>query len=88
MQRLAAQEPEMAATGHGLPMRREELTEQLAELARDFDETGGAGPGAVRAGSALGRTDGVCHNRTGDYDGFDPCAREDSGAHEHQAGHR
>lgn len=36
--RLAALQPEVAATGHGLPMRGAEMRRQLDELARDFDQ--------------------------------------------------
>ncbi|MEJ7619173.1 MAG: MBL fold metallo-hydrolase [Pyrinomonadaceae bacterium] len=35
--RLAALRPEVAATGHGVPMRGAEMLRQLDELARDFD---------------------------------------------------
>lgn len=35
---LAGLRPEVAATGHGLPMRGAEMLRQLDELARDFDE--------------------------------------------------
>ncbi|AWM36648.1 putative metallo-hydrolase YflN [Gemmata obscuriglobus] len=34
---LASLQPEVAATGHGVPMRGRELREQLDRLARDFD---------------------------------------------------
>ncbi len=37
VQRLAQLKPEVAATGHGVPMRGEELRSQLNRLARDFD---------------------------------------------------
>jgi glyoxylase-like metal-dependent hydrolase (beta-lactamase superfamily II) len=37
VQRLAALEPELAATGHGPPMRGPEMRRQLQALARDFD---------------------------------------------------
>lgn len=37
VQRLAALEPELAATGHGPPMRGPEMRRQLHELANDFD---------------------------------------------------
>jgi glyoxylase-like metal-dependent hydrolase (beta-lactamase superfamily II) len=37
VQRLAALEPELAATGHGPPMRGPEMRLQLQALARDFD---------------------------------------------------
>ncbi|HEY1188240.1 MAG TPA: MBL fold metallo-hydrolase [Gemmata sp.] len=37
VQALAALDPEVAATGHGVPMRGSELREQLDRLARDFD---------------------------------------------------
>lgn len=36
VQRLAALDPSAVATGHGLPMRGEELTRQLQELAHEF----------------------------------------------------
>lgn len=38
VQRLAALEPSVVATGHGLPMRGPEMAQQLEELARDFEE--------------------------------------------------
>jgi glyoxylase-like metal-dependent hydrolase (beta-lactamase superfamily II) len=37
VRRLAELRPELAATGHGLPMRGERLHEGLERLARDFD---------------------------------------------------
>jgi glyoxylase-like metal-dependent hydrolase (beta-lactamase superfamily II) len=37
VQRLAALEPELAATGHGPPMRGPEMRRQLHALADDFD---------------------------------------------------
>lgn len=37
VERLAALEPEVAATGHGVPMRGGELRRELHRLARDFD---------------------------------------------------
>jgi glyoxylase-like metal-dependent hydrolase (beta-lactamase superfamily II) len=37
VERLAALEPELAVTGHGLPMQGIGLSEGLAKLARDFD---------------------------------------------------
>jgi glyoxylase-like metal-dependent hydrolase (beta-lactamase superfamily II) len=37
VERLAALEPEVAVTGHGLPMRGAPLRDGLARLARDFD---------------------------------------------------
>jgi glyoxylase-like metal-dependent hydrolase (beta-lactamase superfamily II) len=37
VQRLAALEPELAATGHGPPMRGPDMRRQLHMLARDFD---------------------------------------------------
>jgi glyoxylase-like metal-dependent hydrolase (beta-lactamase superfamily II) len=37
VQRLAALEPELAATGHGPPMRGPEMRRQLHTLANDFD---------------------------------------------------
>jgi glyoxylase-like metal-dependent hydrolase (beta-lactamase superfamily II) len=37
VQRLAALEPELAATGHGPPMRGPEMRRQLHALANDFD---------------------------------------------------
>lgn len=38
VQRLAALEPSVVATGHGLPMQGPEMAQQLEELARDFEE--------------------------------------------------
>ena len=38
VERLAALQPAIAATGHGTPMRGEDLTHGLAQLVRDFDE--------------------------------------------------
>lgn len=38
VERLAALDPAIAATGHGTPMRGAPLTEGLARLVRDFDE--------------------------------------------------
>lgn len=38
VERLAALRPEIAATGHGTPMRGEELRQGLAELVAHFDE--------------------------------------------------
>ena len=38
VRRLAELRPEIAATGHGLPMRGERLREGLERLARDFDQ--------------------------------------------------
>jgi glyoxylase-like metal-dependent hydrolase (beta-lactamase superfamily II) len=40
VQRLAALEPELAATGHGPPMRGPEMRGQLHALAKDFDRVG------------------------------------------------
>jgi glyoxylase-like metal-dependent hydrolase (beta-lactamase superfamily II) len=37
VRQLAALKPELAATGHGKPMRGADLTTQLTQLARDFD---------------------------------------------------
>lgn len=37
VRRLAALEPELAVTGHGRPMRGEEMRAALQSLARDFD---------------------------------------------------
>jgi glyoxylase-like metal-dependent hydrolase (beta-lactamase superfamily II) len=37
VRRLAALEPELAATGHGVPMRGERMRAALHRLARDFD---------------------------------------------------
>jgi glyoxylase-like metal-dependent hydrolase (beta-lactamase superfamily II) len=37
VRRLAALEPELAATGHGVPMRGERMRVALHQLARDFD---------------------------------------------------
>lgn len=37
VQKLAALSANVAATGHGLPMRGEEMRQQLDRLARDFD---------------------------------------------------
>lgn len=38
VQRLADLDPQLAVTGHGLPMRGEQLADDLRALARDFDE--------------------------------------------------
>jgi glyoxylase-like metal-dependent hydrolase (beta-lactamase superfamily II) len=38
VRRLAALEPELAATGHGTPMRGDRLRRDLEALARDFDQ--------------------------------------------------
>ncbi|MFG6113648.1 MBL fold metallo-hydrolase [Halobacillus sp. MO56] len=38
VKKLDALKPELAVTGHGLPMSGEELTENLARLNRDFDK--------------------------------------------------
>ena len=38
VERLAALQPTIAATGHGTPMRGAELTNGLAKLVQDFDE--------------------------------------------------
>ncbi|TDL56112.1 MBL fold metallo-hydrolase [Paenibacillus dendritiformis] len=38
VKRLAKLQPQLAVTGHGLPMEGEELTVQLQRLARDFDQ--------------------------------------------------
>ncbi|HYE52238.1 MAG TPA: MBL fold metallo-hydrolase, partial [Azospirillaceae bacterium] len=40
VERLAALEPAIAATGHGTPMRGAELTEGLARLVAEFDVIG------------------------------------------------
>ena len=37
VERLAALEPAIAATGHGTPMRDQELREGLDRLVREFD---------------------------------------------------
>lgn len=37
VRKLAALQPDVAATGHGIAMHGEELRQQLAELSRDFD---------------------------------------------------
>ena len=38
VERLAALMPRVAATGHGIPMRGEELSQQLADLVEHFEE--------------------------------------------------
>lgn len=52
---LARMKPEYAATGHGFPMRGEEMRRQLEELARHFDEV--AVPLAGRYGREPARAD-------------------------------
>ena len=39
MRALAALEPDVAVTGHGVPMHGEALRAGLREIARDFDRT-------------------------------------------------
>ena len=38
LQRLVALRPAVAATGHGVPMRGDQMLQDLERLARDFDE--------------------------------------------------
>jgi glyoxylase-like metal-dependent hydrolase (beta-lactamase superfamily II) len=38
VERLAGLQPRVAATGHGIPMRGTELSQQLADLVEHFDE--------------------------------------------------
>lgn len=56
---LAALEPEVAATGHGVPMRGPEMREALWRLARDFDALAVPGRGRYVGAPAFADRSGV-----------------------------
>ena len=56
---LARMEPEVAATGHGIPMHGEELRRQLADFAVRFDELARPKIGRYAHQAAIGDANGV-----------------------------
>lgn len=59
--KLAALEPEIAATGHGLPMRGAELKKGLSKLANNFDALGKPSFGRYIKEPALTNEEGVSY---------------------------
>jgi len=59
VRRLAALQPVIAATGHGVPMRGERLRRQLDDLARDFDRLARPAHGRYVSQPAVSDASGV-----------------------------
>jgi hypothetical protein len=56
---LARLQPEVAAAGHGVPMRGEEMRRQLETLARDFDKVALPSHGRYKHDPAVTNDQGV-----------------------------